>query len=86
MPDHSHHDSSPLNGRSPTSSWQAGDIRFDSETIPLSAQLTPVPGTYNLAIKLYWYGDQKALPVKSNGSAPTEYFVLKPVDIEFPTG
>jgi hypothetical protein len=51
-----------------------GDIRFDSETIPLPAQVMPVPGTYNLAVKIYWYKDLKALPVKSNGAAPTEYF------------
>ncbi len=54
-------DGSPFNGKSPTSGWQAGDLRFDSKRLTLPANLAP--GKYILGVKVYWYADPKPLPV-----------------------
>ncbi|MEP7289486.1 MAG: glycosyltransferase family 39 protein [Chloroflexota bacterium] len=69
------HDSSPLDGRAPTSTWQLGEVRFDSATLTLPANLPA--GTYSLAVKIYYYVDQKPLPVTANGAARSEYFVVQ---------
>jgi hypothetical protein len=68
------HDSSPLDGRLPTSSWQAGDIRFDSHTLTLPANLPP--GRYDVGVKIYWYGDRKPLPVAGAEPGKADYFVV----------
>jgi hypothetical protein len=73
------HDSSPLNGRLPTSGWQAGDIRFDSHTLTLPADLAP--GRYEVGVKIYWYGDRKPLPVVGAAPGRSDYFVVGQVDI-----
>ena len=45
-------DNPPLDGLSPTSSWQPGDIQFDRHrlTLPDLAQ-----GVYTIGVRLYWY-------------------------------
>ncbi len=60
------HDSSPLEGRAPTSRWQPGQVIFDAHTLTLSAQLPP--GDYTLAVRVYWYGDGQPLPVRLSAS------------------
>jgi hypothetical protein len=65
------HDSPPLDGRSPTSSWLTGDLRFDYHSLTLPADLPP--GRYSVAVKVYWYGDGKPLIV--SGENP-EYYVI----------
>ncbi len=65
------HDSPPLDGHSPTSGWQAGDLRFDDHHLTLPADLPP--GEYSIGVKVYWYGDAKPLPV--TGTNP-EYYVV----------
>jgi len=72
------HDSSPLDGHSPTSAWQGGDVRFDSHTIRRPAGLPP--GKYEIAVKIYWYGDGKPLTVV-NPSRSSEYFVIGSVNL-----
>ncbi len=57
------HDSSPLDGKSPTSDWLMNDLRFDQPHIPIPATLTP--GIYQLGIKVYWYAAPKPLSVQS---------------------
>lgn len=65
-------DSSPLNGKSPMSSWKPGDLRFDQPEIP---QTLP-KGVYTVAVKVYWYVDGKPLPVGGN-----EYLKLGEITI-----
>jgi len=55
------HDGPPLAGASPTSTWEPDALKYDLHHIKLPADL--VPGDYTLAVKMYWYGDQKPLPV-----------------------
>jgi Dolichyl-phosphate-mannose-protein mannosyltransferase len=69
------HDSPPLDGRSPTSAWQTGDLRFDHHSLTLPADLPA--GRYDVGVKIYWYGDAKPLPVKD--SAQPDYFVLQSI-------
>jgi len=62
-------DGSPFDGRSPTSSWKPGDVRFDSKRITLPPNLPA--GTYNLGVKVYWYAEPK--PLQVNGA---DYFQI----------
>jgi hypothetical protein len=45
----------------PTTQWKAGDVYFDRHTLTLPADLPA--GRYSLVVKVYWYGDNQALPV-----------------------
>ncbi len=45
----------------PTTQWSVGDVYFDRHTLTIPADL-PV-GHYSLVVKVYWYGDNEALPV-----------------------
>ena len=72
-------DSGPMDGKTATSSLQAGDVQFDRKTIALPAGLAP--GTYSVAAKVYWYVDQKPLPVGVVGAPLAEYFVLQQITI-----
>ncbi len=72
------HDSAPLNGRLPTSGWQAGDLRFDSHSLTLPANL--LPGRYDVGVKIYWYGDSKPLPVVGAGPGGSDYFIVGQVE------
>jgi uncharacterized membrane protein len=67
------HDASPVAGV--TSTWVPGDLKYDTHTISLPTALAP--GTYRLAVKIYWYGDQEPLPVSGG-----EYAVLGPLQIQ----
>ncbi|NLX10460.1 MAG: hypothetical protein GXY36_12455 [Chloroflexi bacterium] len=72
------HDGPPLDGASPTSTWQPGDLRFDLHRLPLPEGLSP--GTYRLAVKVYWYGDGQPLPVQQDDST-REFAVLGEVEV-----
>src|SRR6266446_2800320 len=65
-------DSPPLDGHGATSAWNVGDYQFDSKTLDLPVGL-PV-GIYTVGVKVYWYVDQKPLPVQISGGSPTEYY------------
>ena len=74
------HDGPPLEGASPTSTWQPGDLKYDIHPIPLPASLPA--GTYQLAVKVYWYGDNQPLPVRTQpepGAPPADYAVLQTI-------
>src|SRR5258708_36430324 len=73
------HDGPPLDGRSPTTAWQVGDVRFDSQTITLPTDLAA--GTYTVGLKIYWYVDQKPLAVTASDSKPSEYYAIQKISI-----
>ncbi|HLY28708.1 MAG TPA: hypothetical protein VKQ72_20350, partial [Aggregatilineales bacterium] len=72
-------DSPPLGGKVDFSTLHAGDMQFDGKTLDLPANLPP--GTYSVAVKLYWYVDQKPLPVDTPGQATGDYYVIGPVRV-----
>ncbi|MCA0457799.1 MAG: glycosyltransferase family 39 protein [Chloroflexi bacterium] len=45
----------------PTTIWTADDLYFDRHTLTLPPDLPA--GRYSLVVKVYWYGDNEALPV-----------------------
>jgi len=51
------HDGPPLDGRSPTSTWQPGELKFDTHRLAVPMPLEP--GAYTLGVKVYWYGDER---------------------------
>ncbi len=76
------HDSSPLNDSSPTKSWPVGQVEFDSHTLTLPTGLPA--GIYQVGLKIYWYGDQKALPVNpldKSLQASADYLILKSMEL-----
>jgi mannosyltransferase len=73
------HDAPPFEGRSPTDQWQSGDARFDSHRLALPPNLPP--GQYQIGLKVYWYGDEKPLPVTHVSGRPADYFVLRQIEI-----
>lgn len=69
------HDSAPLDGRAPTSTWQPGTPQFDAHRVTLPDDLPP--GSYQLGVKVYWYGDNIALPATGpQQDMPADYVVL----------
>ena len=74
------HDGPPLAGVSPTSTWQPGELKYDIHPVSLPATLPP--GTYTLGVKVYWYGDNQPLPVRTQSDAPpAEYAALGTVTV-----
>jgi uncharacterized membrane protein len=74
------HDAPPLEGASPTSTWQPGDLKYDIHPVVLPASLPA--GTYRIAVKVYWYGDNQPLPVRTQPDAPpTDYAVLQTITV-----
>ncbi|MBI5957273.1 MAG: glycosyltransferase family 39 protein [Chloroflexi bacterium] len=73
------HDGPPLAGTSPTSTWQPGALKYDIHTLALGPTLPP--GTYQLGVKLYWYGDQLPLTVKTPTQAAGEYAILGSIEL-----
>lgn len=47
-------------GDRPTTAWEAGELVFDRHTLALPPDLPP--GTYAVAVTVYWYGDLEPLP------------------------
>ena len=45
----------------PTTQWVTGEVYFDRHMLTLPPDL-PI-GRYSLVVKVYWYGDNQALPV-----------------------
>ena len=75
-------DSPPLDGHGATSAWNVGDYQFDSKTLDLPVGLPA--GIYTVGVKVYWYVDQKPLPVQISGGAPTEYYPVGQVNTIHP--
>jgi len=48
-------------GDMPTSQWQINDLHFDRHPLVIPPKLAT--GTYQIAVSVYWFGDQKQLPV-----------------------
>jgi len=48
-------------GDLPTSQWVINDLHFDRHGLVLPPNLAA--GTYQVAVSMYWFGDQKPLPV-----------------------
>lgn len=48
-------------GNLPTSQWQVGDLQFDRHPLVIPPALPA--GTYKVVVSIYWFGDQKPLPV-----------------------
>ena len=46
----------------PTTQWSTGELYFDRHTLTLPADLPA--GHYSIVVKVYWYGDNQALPVE----------------------
>lgn len=67
------HDAPPTAGA--TSTWSPGELKYDAHDLPLPAHLPP--GDYQLAVKVYWYGDQQPLP-----AAGEDYARLETIHIE----
>jgi uncharacterized membrane protein len=77
------HDGPPLEGASPTSAWQPGELKYDIHRMTLPAALPA--GIYQLAVKVYWYGDKQPLPVSIQPDAPpAAYAVLGSVTVSAP--
>lgn len=75
------HDSSPLDGRAPTSTWLPGAPQFDAHRVTLPDDL--LPGSYQLGVKVYWYGDNAALPTAgSQHDTPADYSILGTLEID----
>ncbi len=74
------HDGPPLAGRSPTSAWLPGELKFDTHTLRLPPTLPP--GRYRIGVKVYWYGDQQPLPVQMDGQADGDSAILGTVDVQ----
>lgn len=68
-------DGPPLGGKDKMTNWQAGELRFDMPKIPLPKTLPP--GTYTLALKVYFYADPKPLQATPGG----EYFEVGAITI-----
>ncbi len=74
------HDGPPLAGTSPTSTWSPGDLKYDIHTIQLPGSLPA--GDYTLGVKVYWYGDNQPLPVRTGPDAPSaDYAILGRVTV-----
>lgn len=76
------HDSSPLDGRNPTSAWAVGSVQFDSHrltlppTFPATLAEAEAAG-YTIGVKVYWYADPQPLPVRTAENVePVEYYRL----------
>jgi hypothetical protein len=73
------HDGPPLEGRSPTTEWQPGELEFDLHRIALPSDL--LAGTYQLGLKVYWYGDRVPLPVSQDSQTGGEYARLGTIEV-----
>lgn len=69
------HDGSPLDGAAPTSTWQPGATQFDAHRVTLPDDL--LPGSYQLGVRVYWYGDNAALSATGpRQDIPADYILL----------
>ena len=59
----------------PTTQWPPGQLMFDRHWLQIPANLPP--GSYQLAVKVYWYGDNQPLPVDGQ-----PYLVLGNVKVQ----
>lgn len=75
-------DSSPLEGRAPTSEWPPGSLRLDVHRLSLPRTLAP--GTYELAVRVYWYGDPQPLPVVRGEQAAGDRAIIGTLTVSAP--
>ena len=77
------HDGPPLDGAAPTSTWQPGQLEVDVHRVSLPDGLPA--GTYQLGVKVYWYGDQVPLPAVRVEASDTpnsaDYVVLQTLTV-----
>lgn len=73
------HDSSPLEGLSPTSDWPPGALRLDVHRVALPPSLAA--GKYDLGVRVYWYGDQQPLEVLQDGQLPGDRAIIGTVAV-----
>ncbi|MCC7450791.1 MAG: glycosyltransferase family 39 protein [Anaerolineae bacterium] len=66
------HDAAP--GDKPTSQWVDSSLHFDRHTLRLPPDLPP--GTYQIGVQVYWFGEGKALP-SSSGKTPVIIGTIK---------
>jgi len=66
-------------GTTPTTSWLSGVQHADRHTLRLPATLAP--GTYSIAIAVYWYGDGKRLPVTGPGSTAAQLAIIGHIQV-----
>jgi hypothetical protein len=52
-----------------TSQWSSNDLKFDRHTVTLPTDLAP--GTYQIGVDMYWYGDGQRLPISKLRSGLT---------------
>ena len=67
-------DGPPLNGAAPTSAWDPGSLYYDRHTLTLPATLPP--GSYDMGVRVYWYGDGVPLAVDAGGPPLTDFAAL----------
>lgn len=75
-------DSSPLEGRAPTSGWPPGALRLDVHRVSLPLTLTP--GRYDLAVRVYWYAEPQPLPVVQDGQAADDHATIGALTVDTP--
>lgn len=76
------HDSGPVNGFSPTSGWQPGDMIRDNHGLMIPGQLAP--GRYELWVVVYWWQEPGVrLPVSGPvGVAAGDHALLTTITVE----
>lgn len=58
------HDSSPMNGASPTSSWSPDTLKFDTHILDLPPDRI-TSGDYTIGVRIYFYADPQPLKTES---------------------
>ncbi|HML24238.1 MAG TPA: glycosyltransferase family 39 protein [Aggregatilinea sp.] len=74
------HDSSPLDGHAPTSGWQPGSVYFDAHLLAIPPGL-PL-GSYEVGVRVYWYGDGQPLAVSQENASGGDYAAAGTVNVE----
>ncbi|MBN1680101.1 MAG: glycosyltransferase family 39 protein [Anaerolineae bacterium] len=72
------HDSYPLNGRSPTSTWTTGGLYFDRHNLPTDDL---PPGAYDLGVRVYTWWDLVIQPVTPCEAETCEHVIVDTVVI-----
>jgi hypothetical protein len=76
----SQHDSSAFEGRSPTSAWQPGDLRYDFHPLAIP------PDAVEIRVKVYWYANPVPLRVTNETNETREIREYYAMPIPSPTG
>ena len=73
-------DGPPLNGESPTSAWEPGRLQYDTHRVDVPADVPP--GTYEVGVRVYWYGDVEPLRVIQAGEDAGDYLAVGTITVE----